>query len=1358
MRRLNVKLFLYCVAGIALATVALVVVHQLQAGNISAGLLYQAEQAEKEGRLKQATRYLGRYLDFVPNDVEARARLGRMLADPSLTETTRGRQKARFVLEQVLSRNPERHDVRRCLVRVALDAGELELAEEHLEYLKKALPDDGEVAGLVGRCQEIKGKTADALKQLRLGVKNAPKTVDNYVRLIGLLRRMDRGQGGQHLQEAEAHLATALKLAPDDPGVLVAAADLAIDRNELPRATGHLDRALKAAPSDRRVHLARARLALRSGKNAEAADGLRRALHAVPEKDRYELTWALANVLLDAGSLDDARKVIAKLRDDGAAPGTVDYLEARALMHQGRWFEAARMLEQVRASANAATELAVQVDLMLGSCYERLDEPAQQLAACERAARTDPASVPARKGMAAALWSLGQVDAAIESYRAIVKLNEVLKVPVTGRAELARMLLLRTLQMEKRDWRPFEEELEAAEKEQPGAPELVLLRAELFASKKRFDEAGVVIALALKQQPRRVEYWTALANLAERKGNPERVRELLDEAQKQAGDSVELRLARARFWGGRPAAEAGPALSKLEEGLKAFPEEDQCTLLNGLAEAQMRSGDAATAARLWGELGRRPRHARDLRLRLLLFDLAMKRKDDAAMQQALEEVRALEGGTSALSLFGEASRRLFLAREGDRKSLAQVRALLDKVVTLRPAWPAVLLAKAELEQLEGNVEQAIANYRRALEGGARSPAVVRQLVELLSSRQRYDEAEAELRKAQQQAPLPAELQRMLVVVSLQTTDFARAEQIVRDAMPKGSTNYHDYLWTAQMLARGPRRSADAEKAFRRAVELADTVPETWVALVRYLAATGQTAKAEAEVERASARLTGKDGPMALALCYEAAGKVDRAREQFRAALEARPQDVQVRRNLAGFCLRTGALRESEPHLRAILDHKVNAGEADVAWARRALALTLASGSEHKRLPEALKLVGVSLNAKGEPVDGPAPPGGWSAEDQVIRARVLATQSRRPFRARAVALLQEVHKRQTLSPDDQLLLAQLYLAMGGDDVSWAKAREQMQLLVDSQPRNPVYLTLYAQALLDKGDPVEAERIVARLEQIERSRQASLGAAELKARVLELRGKGPQALAVLKEYAEARGARPERMLLYAGMQGRLGHLREALDLCQQALKTCPPEAVGGASVAVLRDTRPAAGKPEDKWKAQAARVEGWLRDAAAKSPDSAGLRLQLADLLDLTGRSDQAEPLYRQVLERDAVNHVALNNLAWLLAQRKDGAAEALTLIGKAMELYGPRPEFLDTRAVAYLTLGQTEQALADLEKAIADAPSATKYFHLTRAHHMARNPRAARAALTRANAAGLTAERLHPAERATYRQLVAELQP
>src|SRR5262245_45898450 len=120
MRKLNVKLLL-CVLGGALAlSVLLAVVHALPASSIGNGLLWQADQAEKAGQLDQTVRYLKRYLEFSPSDSATRARLGMTMADPKVAVSPSQRQRARFVLEGILSREPDRHEVRRCLVRLAL--------------------------------------------------------------------------------------------------------------------------------------------------------------------------------------------------------------------------------------------------------------------------------------------------------------------------------------------------------------------------------------------------------------------------------------------------------------------------------------------------------------------------------------------------------------------------------------------------------------------------------------------------------------------------------------------------------------------------------------------------------------------------------------------------------------------------------------------------------------------------------------------------------------------------------------------------------------------------------------------------------------------------------------------------------------------------------------------------------------------------------------------------------------------------------------------------------------------------------------------------------------------------------------
>src|SRR5262249_40889454 len=155
---------------------------------------------------------------------------------------------------------------------------------------------------------------------------------------------------------------------------------------------------------------------------------------------------------------------------------------------QGRWFEASRILERIRPGFKAIPALSLQLDLQLAVCYERLDEPARQLAACQRVIAQDPSSIVGRQGMAAAQWALGRHDDAIAQSRETVKLNEALKAPTTGHAELARLLLLRTLQLEKRDWRPVAEELALAETEQPDSVDVVLLRAEMLNAQDRAKE------------------------------------------------------------------------------------------------------------------------------------------------------------------------------------------------------------------------------------------------------------------------------------------------------------------------------------------------------------------------------------------------------------------------------------------------------------------------------------------------------------------------------------------------------------------------------------------------------------------------------------------------------------------------------------------------------------------------------------------------------------------------------------------------------------------------------------------------------------------------------------------------------
>jgi len=105
-------------------------------------------------------------------------------------------------------------------------------------------------------------------------------------------------------------------------------------------------------------------------------------------------------------------------------------------------------------------------------------------------------------------------------------------------------------------------------------------------------------------------------------------------------------------------------------------------------------------------------------------------------------------------------------------------------------------------------------------------------------------------------------------------------------------------------------------------------------------------------------------------------------------------------------------------------------------------------------------------------------------------------------------------------------------------------------------------------------------------------------------------------------------------------------------------------------------------------------------------------------------------------------VALNNLAWVLANRKP-TAEALEIAQKAIALAGPIPDLLDTRAKVYMALGRAPEAIQDLEDAINEAPTALRYFQLALALDMNANADAAKSAFAQAVRHGIDVRDLHP---------------
>ena len=1411
MRRFNTRLFLWLLGTTAGLTGLVFLVHYLQTGRIGRALLWQAHRAEEQGHPEQTARYLSRYLDFVPEDHEERANLGRVLgnlvvaADKKVSYHTR--QQALFVLEQVVARDPQRQDMRRLLVRVAMDLDRPEVALEHLNQLHAALPEDGGVDALLGQCHEAQEHYADAAVCYWQAIEHDPKERDSYVRLAALLRRPDRAQwapaagdpdqvlkkdpdtvlgmlvsrnGGdwqallarwherspldlkdpQKRAEAGRDVEEALRLAPEEADVLLAAAELARANGKPDEARAHLRKGCGLHPDEQRLYLALADLEFADGKPDRAIASINEGLKALP--DQPNLLWMLSNLLIDTGDREKAEHAIARLAKTDTAASGLAYLRARVLLLQGRWSEAAGLLENTRPTMEhdrAAPGLLNQVDLYLAECYERLDEPEQRLAVYNRLIaretkrdETSPALVTALQGRAATLWATGHLDEAVEQQQEFMKRPDA---PPAGWAEVARLLLARNLLKGGQDWKEVEEALDRAEKAQPRAVEVPLLRARVLVVHQDFERARAVLEEARKKFPDKVEPWTALVALAEVQKQPEQAAQLLKDAEAKTGDSIALRLARASLWAAQPGRkESDPFPAELAEGLEklqpAPTAEEQTGLLRGLVESAYGAGKVADALALWGRLAEMPSHQHDVRIKLVLFDLALEANDRAALDRAQEGIRHAEGGQGPLSSYAEAM-RLLRAEKPEPAALDRAGTLVDAVAVQRESWPAVWLAQAELARLKNNPDQAIGHYQKAVELGERSPEVIRQLARLLDQRGHRAEADTLLQKLPPEAMAGSDLPWLAADIALRQQDPARALTLARAAVRKDSRDYRDYLRRGAVLAANGKLE-EAGVDLRRAVELAPEQPDAWLALVQFLVRTGHADDARATLLKEAGTKVPKDqASLTLAEGYELLGEPDRAREQYGQAVKEKPEDFAARKRAAGFAMRAGPLADAEALLRPVVAGQVKAPPADAAWARRGLALVLSADPDEKHFTEALALVGLRLEDGKVVPDARAP--AFAGEELVCeqraRAEVLAARPQRACRTEAIARLEDLAQHGATTPDDQFLLAKLY----DQDGAATRAGDLLLRLTADNPNNPSYLGYYGQMLFREHKVPQAEAVADQLAELEKKRQlepGTLGSVELRAQVLEAQGEGPRAVDLLRGYAQRKGARPENVILVIASLARQQRFDDALAACEEAWKTCPADDIGTASLAVLRAMKPS---PE-----QCRPIERHLLEAQKKDPRSTAFLMLLADLYDLQGNYPEAQKTYRKVLEQEKDNVVAMNNLAWLLAQTSGDADEALRLIQQAIKLQGERAELLDTRAAVELAKSQVDAAIKDLDRATADSPSPSRYFRLALAYHRAKDREAARTALERAKSSGLKPEQLHPIEQTALRKVTSELEP
>jgi len=1409
MRRLNLVFLAILLAVVTVFGTGMHLVHETQIQRNASTLLDRARRAETGNDLKKAEQSLIQYLNIRRQDGPTWEWYARVADKRDSDSDHRHRAGVYLVYEQALRYNPGDSKIERRCADLALELGRSSDAQGHLTNLIKKVPSDSqgqpaaaelaELKDLLGQSERASNQFEKAEKWFAQAVQHDPRRVSCYDRLARLYRadlRRDQdadatidkmvaknpkvgmahayrwrysneflksGAAATPIQKALRSAAAndiqeALKLAPDDPEVLLTAAVASELKPDAAAARVHFEKGFKLDPKNLALALGLARLENREKRLDKAEAVLRQAFQANPSLD---LAFFLAETLIRQDKIDgkdEAAHYLAHLRNAGWGDTVVPFLEAEILVQGKKWADAIDKIQTARALLRADPQRIVQLDLMLAECYGQMGDDGQRLDALRRVAAGDHGPDWARIELVQALARSGKLDQAVTIFLPLAASKP------EWRLDLARLLLEKAKRQprDQRNWLEVERHLSEAEKALPQAAEsIALLRLDMLAAQGRLEDARSLLTSVQVKDPRNVRYRLTMARLTQRQGKSAAALQILDQAETDLGPSLDMQLARLDYWGLEGGVAAKAAVAKLAETRQQIKAADRPALLERLGSVEIRLGELNLGRQYWRELA--ALQPDKLRVRLGLFDLAVAAGDHAAAASLVDEIRKAEGSAGTTWQFARAALLIDKVRRGSPESLDEARGLALKISEEHPRLASGFALSGEIAELAGSTDQAIGYYLRAVELGNVQPSLVRRLVRLLNERNRFDEINRVAQALRDQGAALDIITLERALAAMRKQDFNGGIALARQVFPDTSTNSSDHLTLGQFYMTAGRTD-EAGREFRRALELGPGVPESWLNYVQYLVQTKQIDQARAAVETARKTLPADRATLALAQCSLFLGDAKQAENLVGKALydEGKSADPTALRLAATVALSQNRLDKVDKYLDK-LDQVADLSASDKAWVNRTRVARLLRKGRPADRDQALALV--DQNLRNDPN---------SVEDQGLKAAILA--SRPAGRGEAITILKRLGGANQLGNNERFLLAQLYLGQRDEQ----RYRDQMLKLLNLKVRKPQHLAHFVDYWIGRSQLDQADRWLGELKKVD---PQGLGALELEARLFDLRKRKPELLALLEargrgvpdqigsvadllnRYGFAKEAeaaykafvardprQPERALVLAQFLARQDRVAEAMEILKKAWLTCPPEPVAEAALLVLE-----APSTDETQKRQ---VKAWLAEAIRKRPDAVFLTARLAAIWIRQGRYDEAEALCRRVLTSAPDNAGALNSLAWLLSLRDQGKAEeAVALINRAIETLGENPSLADTRAVARIKLGQIDRAVEELLTIRKQAPKSPSFaLHLAWAYHAKGQNDHARTELQDAEKLGLEPKALDPLEHAVFQKLRKELFP
>ncbi len=613
------------------------------------------------------------------------------------------------------------------------------------------------------------------------------------------------------------------------------------------------------------------------------------------------------------------------------------------------------------------------------------------------------------------------------------------------------------------------------------------------------------------------------------------------------------------------------------------------------------------------------------------------------------------------------------AANKDPGTVAGTAKRVEDILKYSPDNPDALNALAISEARLDHSDQAIAHLEQALK---KAPYHVKSAVSLASIRASKGDtqgAESVLTRLATDAPKSVEPQLALAQFYWAAGRKEAVEPALRRAL-QIDANSGPALTLLGVLQMRTGQIEPAGETYRRLAALPDPQYRNVHAL--YLIKTGKPEAAAAELAKlARADSSNRALRSLLVTAYARAGKQAEAEKVLSDALAANPKDTEALLQRGEFYLTQGRAPDAERDLRQVLRFKPDSAQAHLVMSRIYQARGM-QRNQKQELSEAIRLSERLLPARLE----------------MARLLVLSGGG-----ATALDLLNKAPKDQqqmvpliTVKNLALMAVEDWKGARKGIDAGLKRERTSDLLLQDAVCRLKLEKDVKgARASLESGiesSPEDARLADSLAWSYVSQKQAEAGMARLR----ELAGRHPGSAAL-------------RVVLGKWL-ARLGSPDEARIALESALKLNP--ALTEADLAVV-DIDQRAGK--------LAEARARLARLMKARPESAGLRLKLAGLEDQAGNVPAAIEEYRKVLAADPNNLLALNNLAFRLANDSRQPDEALKFAQQAKELAPENPFIDDTLGWAFYQKGLYPNAVQHLEAAVRRQATAQRQYHLAMAY-------------------------------------------